>query len=127
CNVAGAVLAMALEPASLNFKPQATAAKGFVISGGTKPYSVRWLDAAPAALTISFDGGFGDTAQVKLGAGEIRPDTYRLVVSDASNPRHSEQMAVVVVDGAAPAAAAPVAAAAAASAAAVPPVAPKKS
>lgn len=109
CNVAGAVLAMALQPATLNFKAQAAAAKGFVISGGTKPYSVRWLDAVPDALTLSFDGGFGDTAQVKLGTGEARPGSYQLVVSDASSPRRSEQMAVVV-DGAAPAAPAALAA-----------------
>lgn len=111
CNVAGAVLAMALEPATLKFTAQVAGAKGFVISGGTKPYSVRWLDAAPDALTIGFDGGFGDTAQVKLGAGEARPGNYQLVVSDASNPRRSQQM-VVVVDGAAPAAPAPAAVAA---------------
>ena len=81
CNVAGAVLALALEPATLNFKAQAAGAKGFVISGGTKPYSVRWLDTAADALSINFDGGFGDTAQVKLGAGEIRPDSYRRFAS----------------------------------------------
>ena len=100
CNVAGVTAPIALLPGALNFTAGVAAAKGFVIEGGTKPYSVRWLDAAPDALTISFDGGFGDTAQVKQGAANVGPGSYQALVSDASSPRRSQQLAVTV-DGAA--------------------------
>ena len=103
CNVAGVTTPIALVPGALNFTAGVAAAKGFAIEGGTKPYSVRWLDAVPDALTISFDGGFGDTAQVKQGAANVGPGSYLALVSDASSPRRSQQLAVTV-DGAAPAA-----------------------
>lgn len=100
CNVAGVTTPIALVPGALNFTAGVAAAKGFAIEGGTKPYSVRWLDAAPDALTISFDGGFGDTAQVKQGAANLGPGSYQALVSDASSPRRNQQL-TVTVDGAA--------------------------
>ncbi len=93
CNVAEVALPLELKPAALTLQAQG-GPKGFAISGGTKPYAVQWLDAAPEGLSINFVGGaFADIAQV--GASDkTPPDNYRLRVADAAG--HSQQLLVTV-------------------------------
>jgi hypothetical protein len=83
CNVADVTLPLSLEPAALLVDAKGGPGKGFAIRGGTKPYMVRWLDAAADGLSLSFTGGFADLAQVSAGK-EVPSGGYRLQVSDAA-------------------------------------------
>ncbi|MFY9510020.1 MAG: hypothetical protein WAQ05_03505, partial [Rubrivivax sp.] len=82
CNVADVVLPLALEPATLALEAKAGSGKGFAISGGSKPYSVRLLDAPAEGLTISFAGGLTDTAIV-AASDKVPADSYRVLVNDS--------------------------------------------
>jgi hypothetical protein len=93
CNVADVVLPLALEPATLALEARAGAGKGFAISGGSKPYSVRLLDAATEGLAISFAGGLSDTAIVAAN-DKVPADSYRVLVNDAVG--NSRQLVVNV-------------------------------
>jgi hypothetical protein len=83
CNVADVALPLSLEPTALLVDAKGGLGKGFAIRGGTKPYMVRWLDAAADGLSLSFTGGFADLAQVSAGK-EVPSGGYRLQVSDAA-------------------------------------------
>lgn len=95
CSVADVVLPLALEPATLAVEARAGAGagKGFAISGGSKPYSVRLLDAPAEGLTISFAGGLSDTAIV-AASDKVPADNYRVLVNDGVG--NSRQLVVVV-------------------------------
>lgn len=93
CNVADVVLPLALEPATLPLEARAGAGKGFAISGGSKPYSVRLLDAPTEGLSISFAGGLSDTAVV-AASDTVPADSYRVLVNDAGG--NSRQLVVNV-------------------------------
>lgn len=96
CDVAGVAFALEVEPATLAFTAKTAASRGFAISGGTKPYTVRALDAFPDALSITFDGGLADLAQVRLSAADVGAGTFHVLVSDASNPRRNQQVEVTI-------------------------------
>lgn len=83
CKVEGVTLPLVAEPAKLPVVADGSPAKGFAIRGGTKPYMVRWLDAAPVGLTLAFTGGFADSAQVSAAQG-VASGVYRLEVSDST-------------------------------------------
>lgn len=93
CNVADVILALALEPAALTL--DSTLARGFAISGGTKPYTVRLLDGAVDGLNINFGGGFADSAQVGASAS-VPNGSYRVLVSDSAGTRNSKALVVSV-------------------------------
>ena len=96
CDVTGVAFAMTVEPAALSFKAKAASSQGFAIGGGTKPYTVRALDAFPDALSIAFDGGLADIAQVRLSSADVGDGTFHLLVSDSSNPRRNQQVTVTI-------------------------------
>jgi hypothetical protein len=97
CNVADVILPLTLEPAALTLDN--ALARGFAISGGTKPYTVRLLDGSVDGLNINFAGGFADSAQI--GAGATVPNgSYRVLISDSAGTRNSKAL-VVAVDRAA--------------------------
>jgi hypothetical protein len=98
CNVADVALPLSLEPTVLLVDARGGPGKGFAIRGGTKPYMVRWLDAAADGLSLTFAGGFSDLAQVSAGK-EVPGGGYRLQVSDAAGG--SIQL-VVTVNGTQP-------------------------
>lgn len=93
CNVADVTLPLSLEPTALLVDAKGGPGKGFAIRGGTKPYMVRWLDAAADGLSLTFAGGFSDLAQVSAGK-EVPGGGYRLQVSDAAGG--SVQLVVTV-------------------------------
>lgn len=95
CNVADVALPLSLEPAALTVDTKGGPGKGFAIRGGTKPYTVRWLDAAADGLSLTFAGGFSDLVQVS--AKDVPAGGYRLQVSDSAGG--SVQL-VVTVNGA---------------------------
>jgi hypothetical protein len=101
CNVADVILPLALEPATLTL--DSTLARGFAISGGSKPYTVRLLDGAVDGLNINFGGGFADSAQVGASAS-VPNGSYRVLISDSAGTRNSKAL-VVAVERAASAAA----------------------
>lgn len=92
CNVADVALPLSLEPAALTVDTKGGPGKGFAIRGGTKPYTVRWLDAAADGLSLTFAGGFSDLVQVS--AKEVPAGGYRLQVSDSAGG--SVQLVVTV-------------------------------
>ena len=95
CNAADVILPMSLEPSALTLQSKSGAGKGFAMKGGTRPYTVRWLDAAPDGLNLSFVGGLVDTAQIATSASTaVTPETYRLIVNDSTG--QSAQLAVTV-------------------------------
>jgi hypothetical protein len=98
CNVAAPAAALAVEPATLSLSAGGT--KGFVISGGTRPYTVRVLDGAPEGFSLSFEGSFSDVAQVRLAAGSPATGPVVVLVGDAASPRNTQQIEVTL--GAAP-------------------------
>lgn len=105
CDVTGVATLMLLAPSTLNFDEKGAATKGFAISGGTPPYVVTMLDAAPDGLSLLFSGGFADTAQVKSTAS-VPAGEYRMLVADSGTVKRSQQLVVQVAPksvGAAPA------------------------
>jgi hypothetical protein len=90
CNVAAPAAALAVKPEALSVAAGGTS--GFVISGGTRPYSVRLLDGAPEGLSVVFDGGFTDVAHVRLAAGSTATGSVLLLVGDSASPRVTEQV-----------------------------------
>lgn len=102
CNVGDVVLPLEVDPAEIQLEARSPAlGKGFAIAGGTKPYSVRLLDAPPDGLNLGFGGGFADTAQVSAAAG-VPAGSYRVQVSEASPRKLSRQVLVTVGSGSAP-------------------------
>ncbi|PWT70879.1 MAG: hypothetical protein C5B46_09095 [Proteobacteria bacterium] len=100
CDVIGVAFPLTVTPAALEFTVKVAASKGFVIAGGTKPYTVRALDAFPEALSIAFDGGFADAAQIKLSAADATAGSYQVVIGDSSNPKRTQQVTVQLKAGA---------------------------
>lgn len=94
CKVADVALPLSLEPSTLSVDAKGGPGKGFAIRGGTKPYMVRWLDAAADGLSLSFTGGFADLAQVSA-TKEVPGGGYRLQVSDSAGG--STQLVVTVI------------------------------
>lgn len=94
CDVAGVATPLALVPSSLDFEEKVAATKGFTISGGTPPYVVTMLDAAPDGLSLLFSGGFADTAQVK--SASVPAGEYRVLVTDSGTVKRSQQLVVRV-------------------------------
>lgn len=94
CNVAAPAAPLAVKPEAISVS--AGGASGFVISGGTRPYSVRMLDGAPDGLSVVFDGGFSDVAQIRLAAGSAATGSLQLLVGDSASPRVTEQVKVTL-------------------------------
>lgn len=92
CDVVGIATPMALAPTTLDFEEKVSATKGFAISGGTPPYVVTMLDAAPDGLSLLFSGGFADTAQVK--STSVTAGEYRVLVTDSGTVKRSQQLVV---------------------------------
>ncbi len=96
CDVTGVAFAMTVEPAALSFKAKVASSQGFAIGGGTKPYTVRALDAFPDALSIGFDGGLSDIAQVRLSTADVDGGPFHVLVGDSSNPRRTQKVEVTI-------------------------------
>lgn len=95
CDVAGVAAPLVLTPASRDFTKGEAAAKGFDISGGTPPYVVTPLDALPEGMSIAFNGGFADTAQIKVSK-DAAAGEFRLQVSDSGTTRRKQQFVVQI-------------------------------
>lgn len=95
CGVTAPSGAMTLEPATLQVSAQTVAAKGVAIKGGTPPYVVTMLDAAPDGFTPVFAGGLANTFQVKT-TDKVPAGEYRVLVSDSGQQNQSQQLIVTV-------------------------------
>lgn len=107
CHVADAITALSITPSTLDLVAGKPQARGIAISGGTKPYRVQMLDQAPDALTISFGGGFDDTARLQLSGATLGAEalgSYTVLVSDSASPRRNQPLTVNIVAAAAAAA-----------------------
>lgn len=96
CDVAGVATPLLLAPASLQFDEKTAATKGFTISGGTPPYTVSLLDAAPDGFAKLFDGGMEDQAQIKITSA-VGAGRYNLRVVDSAAIKNSALLTVSVV------------------------------
>ena len=103
CDVAGVAAPITLTPAERNFDEKSAATKGFAISGGTPPYTVTALDALPEGVSLVWEGGFAESAQVKVTAAAPAGDIH-LQVSDSGTVKRKQQFVVHIAPKAADAA-----------------------
>jgi hypothetical protein len=97
CDVVGAAAPITLTPAELGFDANSAATRGFAISGGTPPYTVSALDVLPDGISLVWDGGFAESAQVKVTATAPTGDV-RLQVGDSGTVKRKQQLMVHVVN-----------------------------
>lgn len=123
CGVTDVYFPLKASVEKLVFATGTDATKGFVLSGGAKPYVVELADSPITGLSIKGPAPFETRVQVTLTKDVTKPQSASVLVMDSSNPMKTLHLPITIGEQpAAPSAAAGAAAGAAPKVAALPDV-----
>ena len=96
CGVGDISFPLKVSTEKLMFSAGEDATKTFLISGGTRPYVVELVDAPAPGVTLKGPAPFEFRAQVTLSKDVKPPQTFTVLVMDASSPTKTATVTLIV-------------------------------
>jgi hypothetical protein len=100
CGVTDVMFPLKTSAEKLVFATGVDATKGFMISGGTRPYVVELTDSPIAGLSIKGPPPFEARTQVSLSKEVTKPQTVMLLVMDSASPMNTVEVQIVIGEAA---------------------------
>ena len=96
CGVTDVYFPLKASVEKLVFATSTDATKGFVLSGGAKPYVVELADSPITGLSIKGPAPFESRVQVTLTKEVTKPQSATVLVMDSSNPMKTVHVAISI-------------------------------